>query len=33
MSYINTQDENDLVDCIVGDKLTQLPKRVIKILS
>ena len=33
MSYINTEDENDLVDCLVGDKFTQLPKRVIRIIS
>ena len=33
MSYINTEDENDLVNCLVGDKLTQLPKRVIRIIS
>ena len=33
LSYINTEDENDLVDCLVGDKLTQLPKRVIRVMS
>ena len=33
ISYINTTDENDLVDCMVGDKLTQLPKRIIRIIS
>jgi len=32
LSYINA-DENDLVDCLVADKLTQYPKRVIRVLS
>ncbi len=33
MSYINAQDENDLVDCLVGDKLTEIPKRIIRVMS
>ena len=33
MSYINAEDENDLVDCIVGDKFTQIPKRIIRVMS
>ena len=33
MSYVEAKDENDLVDCVVGDKPTQLPKRVIRIIA
>lgn len=33
LSYINAKEDNDLVDCIIGDKQTQLPKRAIRILS
>ena len=33
MSYVEAKDENDLVDCVVGDKPTQLPKRVISIIA
>lgn len=33
MSFINAEDENDLVDCLIGDKLTQIPKRVIRVMS
>ena len=32
-SFINAKEDDDLVDCLVGDKLTQLPKRVIRIVS
>ena len=33
MSYINAEDENDLVDCLIGDKLTEIPKRIIRVMS
>ena len=33
MSYVEAKEDNDLVDCVVGDKPTQLPKRVIRIIA
>lgn len=33
IAYIDAKEENDLVRCMIGDKETVLPKRVIKILS
>ena len=33
MAYIDAKEEDDLVRCMIGDKETVLPKRVIKILS
>lgn len=33
LSYVEAKDDNDLVDCVVGDKPTQLPKRIIRIIA
>lgn len=33
MSYVNAKEDTDLVDCLVADKLTQLPKHAIRIIA
>jgi hypothetical protein len=32
-SFINAKEDTDLVDCMIGDKHTELPKHAIRMLS